>query len=487
MYDLIVVGGGSGGLTATMVARKLGARVLLVDKKALGGDCLFTGCVPSKTLIRTAALAHQMRHADRWGLAPSPPVVDGKRVMQRVRDVIAHIAAHEEALFPLRSAPPATPDGPSDHVRSLGADVRIGAPRFVAPDALELDGERLPLGACILATGSRPKLPPVDGLSEVAPLTNETIFDIDAIPPSLIVLGGGPIGCELGQAMARLGARVTIVQSADRLLEKEEPECSTEVRARLEAEGVVVHTAMQARRARRDGGEIVIACAQSGAPVELRAAAVLVATGRAPNLEGLGLREAGIDHDESRLIVDEELRTTNARVFGVGDVIARFNFTHMAGYEAVIAARNALLPLASKADWRVVPWCTFTAPEVARVGMTEAEARRQSDAVTVLRSRFGEVDRALCDGESEGFCKLVAIRGRLVGAHIVGPHAGELIHPCVLALKEKLAISSLASMTWVYPTLSEAVRKAAQARYDELLESKSVRTAVRLLRAIKSV
>ena len=470
MFDLIVIGGGSGGLTATAVARKLGARVLLVDKKALGGDCLFTGCVPSKTLIRTAALAHQMRHADRWGLAATPPLIDGARVMQRVRDVIAHIGAHEDSI---------------EHFQALGADVRIGRVAFVAPDTLLLDDERLAVRACILATGSRPHTAPIEGLEEVGYLTNESIFELKSIPSSLLVLGGGPIGCELGQAMARLGARVTIAHSGDRLLPKEDPDCSTELRARLEAEGIVVHTALRAGRAWRDDADKVVGCTQSGASVELRAAEILVATGRAPNIEALGLAEAGIDHDAKRVLVDDELRTTNPRVFAVGDLTGRFPFTHMAGYEAATATRNAILPLASKARYCVVPWTTFTAPEVARVGLTEAEARRESDKVTVARSRFADVDRALTEGEPDGFVKLIAIGDKLVGAHIVGPHAGELIHPCVLAMQRGLGLSALASMTWVYPTLGEAVRKAAQTRYDRLLARPMVSRLVALARRLK--
>jgi pyruvate/2-oxoglutarate dehydrogenase complex dihydrolipoamide dehydrogenase (E3) component len=468
-YDLIVIGGGSGGLTATQVARRLGARVLLIEKRALGGDCLFTGCVPSKTLIRTAQVAHLQRTAARYGLTASDQPIDGKRVMARVREVIAQIAKHDSI----------------EHFTQLGAEVRIGAPQFVAADAVELDGQRLTARAFILATGSHPAAPPVDGLAETGFLTNETVFELEAIPRTLAILGGGAIGLELGQAFQRLGAKVTLVEALDRVLPKEDAECSTEIRARLEAEGVTIHTATRVARVSREGERKRLTCTQGGSPLTLDADEILVAAGRAPNLSGLGLERAGIDFDKRRVIVDDELRTTNPRVFAVGDITDRFPFTHTAGYEGAIAVRNALLPLASKADYRVIPWTTFTHPEVARVGVTEEEARKHDGAVTVLRARYTDIDRAHTDGEEPGFAKLIAVRGKIVGAHIVGAHAGELIHTPALAMKEGLKVSALASMSWVYPTLSEVVRKAAQTHYEDMLDSGTAKKVVGLLRRLK--
>ena len=302
----------------------------------------------------------------------------------------------------------------------------------------------------------------------------------------MVVIGGGAIGLELSQALQRLGAKITIVDHEDRLLHKEEPDCSTEIRARLEAEGIVIHSATKIARITREGDRKVVHGTQAGSPVTIAADELLVATGRAPNLDGLELRAAGIDADAHRILVDDELRTTNPRVFAVGDVAGNYYFTHTAAYEGAVAVRNALLPLASKIDYRAIPWTTFTDPEVARVGLTEAEARaKDDDEVTVVKARMDSVDRAITDGEEAGFVKLVAIRGRLVGAHIVAAHAGELIHPAVLAIREKMKIGTLAGMSWVYPTLSEGVRKAAQSTYETFLARRPVRAAVGLLMRLK--
>lgn len=470
-YDLIVIGGGSGGLVATMTARKLGATVLLLDKKALGGDCLFAGCVPSKTLIRSAEVAHLARTAARYGLEPCAPPVDGARVMAHVKEVIARIGEGESI----------------EHFERLGATVRIGAPRFVSPTEIELAGGRYRARAFIIATGSRAAVPELEGLAEAGYLTNETVFDIERVPESLAVLGGGPVGCELGQALGRLGAKVTIVQKAERLLPKEEPECSSAVRQSLESEGVAVHTATEVRRVRAGTGGRRLECERSGARFEVVAEHILVAAGRRPNIEGLGLDQAGIEYDRRAISVDEELRTTNPRVFAVGDVNGLFPFTHMAGYQAVIAVRNALLPLASRADYRVVPWTTFTAPEVARVGQTEAEARASGgSAVKVHRARIADVDRAHTEGEESGFVKLVEVGGHLAGAHIVGARAGDIIHVAVLAMKRRLGAAALAKMIYVYPTLSEAVQRAALGRYDDLLSSPRTLRVLGWLRALKA-
>jgi pyruvate/2-oxoglutarate dehydrogenase complex dihydrolipoamide dehydrogenase (E3) component len=469
-FDLIVIGGGSAGLTATQAACKLGAKVLLIDKHALGGDCLFTGCVPSKTLIRAAEVAHEMRHAGRFGLAPVEPVVDGAKVFAHVKSVIAHIGSHEDS---------------PERYRGLGADVRFGTAKFVSPTELELDGKKLTARAFLIATGSRAAVPPVEGLAEAGFMTHESVFELTAIPASLAVIGGGPIGCELGQALARLGCRVTIVEQAARILEKEDIECSTEVRTRLEAEGIVMHTGVTLTRVEHSAGVKRLHGTQGGSPIHVEAAEILVATGRRPNVEELGLAAAGIDHDARRIQVDAELRTTNGRVFAAGDVAGNYYFTHMAGYEGVIAMRNALLPLASRVDYRVVPWTTFTRPEVARVGDTEDEARKSGEPVEVYRCRFAEVDRALTDVTPEGFAKIVSVRGRIAGVHIVGAHAGELIHPAVLSMREGLKVDALASMNWVYPTLSEVLRKAAQSKWDKLLDRGGVKKVVGLLRGLK--
>jgi pyruvate/2-oxoglutarate dehydrogenase complex dihydrolipoamide dehydrogenase (E3) component len=480
-YDLIVIGGGSAGLTATAAAARLGARVLLIEKKALGGDCLYTGCVPSKTLIRTARLAHEMRHAARLGLADAAPAVDGARVMARVREAIARIERQ---------------DSPA-RFEAMGAEVKIGAPRFLDRDRLELGGTTLGARAFVLATGSRPSLPPIPGLADAGCLTNESVFTLSAIPKSLAVIGGGAVGLELGQALARLGARVSILEAEGRLLPKEDAECSMEMARRLEAEGLAIHTATTVHEVRRVGRPSGTGSpAAQGSPgkrkllrcdkiQDIEVDEILVAVGRAPNVEGLGLDAAGVEHDRKRVSVDQHLRTSNPKVFAVGDVIGHLQFTHTAGYEAALAVRNALFPFGTRPDYRAIPWAIFTDPELARVGMTEEEARASNNEVEVFRANFSEVDRAITDGHESGFAKLLVVDGKLVGAHILGPHAGELIHVPALAMRRGLGVSTLASMSWVYPTLSEVVRKASQSRYEQLLESRGARRVASALMRLK--
>lgn len=461
VYDLVVIGGGSGGLVAAAGAAHLGARVALVEKKALGGDCLFTGCVPSKTLIASARLAADVRRAQDFGFAPTALQFDGEgfaSVTARVQRVIRTVGE--------RDAP--------EVFRALGIDVIFGAPRFLSPRQIEIvsgqEGEPSARVAsakrfCI-ATGSRPAVPPVEGLMEAGFITNEEVFNLRRLPASLIVLGGGPVGLELGQSFARFGSEVTVVEMGDRLLSKEDEESSAAIEGVLRAEGLKVLLKAKAVHAGQADGLKTLTVEVEGTERELRAEEILVATGRRPNVEGLNLGAAGVKYDGERIFTDEHLRTSAPHIFAAGDVTGHFPFTHVAAYEASVVVRNALFfrPLLQKTDFRVVPWTTFTDPEIARVGMTEEEARREygKDGVKIYRTEFADNDRAQAEGETRGFVKLVCAGRRLeiVGAHIVGRHAGEIIHEVVLAMKKRLPVTALGRLTHVYPTLTQVNQKA---------------------------
>jgi pyruvate/2-oxoglutarate dehydrogenase complex dihydrolipoamide dehydrogenase (E3) component len=457
-YDFVVIGGGSAGLVAAVGAAQLGARTLLVEKRALGGDCLFTGCVPSKALIASARYAAQTKRAAEYGFAPQ----SWKFLDESFASVTRRVARVIEAVGE-RDAP--------EVFERWGVRVLFGAPRFLSPREIEIvpaDGSgarRVRAKRFCVSTGSRPAVPPVEGLREAGFVTNEEVFQLTELPRRLVVIGGGPIGLELGQAFARFGSRVTVAQRPARLLPREEEEVSVFVERVMRAEGLEVLTGAMASSARREGGEKVLTVRREGREIGLRADEILVAAGRRPNVEGLGLEAAGVEHDGRRIKTDDYLRTTARGVFAAGDVTGRHLFTHMAAYEASVVVRNALFfrPLRQKADYRVVPWTTFTEPEVARAGMTEREARElYGGGVRVYRSEFAENDRAQAEGETRGFAKFVCAgrREEVVGASIVGPHAGELIHEVVLAMKLRLGLPALGSLVHVYPTLTQVNQKA---------------------------
>lgn len=454
-YDFVVIGGGSAGLVAAAGAAQLGARTLLAERRALGGDCLYTGCVPSKALIASARFAARSGRGAEFGFEP--------RAWRFRDDSFASVTARVARVV----GTVAERDAP-EVFRALGVEVCFGEPRFVSPGELEIkvEGGRRVVRArrfCV-STGSRPAPPPVEGLAEAGFLTNEEVFGLERLPRSLLVLGGGPVGLELGQSFARFGSRVTVVEVLERLLPKEDEEVSAFVEGVMRAEGLQVLTGARVVRARSEGGEKVLTVEHGGRVSELRAEEILVAAGRRPNVEGLNLEAAGVEYDARGVRTDAYLRTTARRVYAAGDVTGHFPFTHMAAYEASVVVRNALFfwPLTQRVDFRVVPWATYTDPEVARVGLTEREARGRHARVRVYRSEFADNDRAQAEGEARGFAKLVCAgrRERIAGATIVGPHAGELIHEVVLAMKMKLGVTALGALTHVYPTLTQVNQKA---------------------------
>lgn len=454
-YDLCVIGGGAAGLVAAAGGALLGAKVVLVEKHRLGGDCLYTGCVPSKALLESARVAHLQRNAGRFGLAPCTLPVQLARVMARVKAVIRAIEPH---------------DSP-ERFRAMGVEVVFGAGRFVDTRTFRVNGRALTARRFVLATGSRPALPPVPGLDMVPYLTNETVFDLAEPVEHLLVLGAGPIGLEMAQAFRRLGSRVTVVEATDRALAREDRELAELLVQRLATEGVEFAFRVKVTGAQRAASGVRLALQDAdGGTRMLEASHLLVATGRRANVEGLGLEAAGVRLADGRVWTDVRQRTSNKRIFACGDVAGPYPFTHMAEHQAGVALRNALFPLLAKAETRVVPWCTFTDPELARVGLSEDEAQTQGVRHRVYRFPFTDIDRAQTAGDTAGLAKLVtAPNGRLLGATILGPNAGELIHEFVLAMAHNLKVADIPRAIHIYPTLAQICRRAADQAMKERL------------------
>jgi pyruvate/2-oxoglutarate dehydrogenase complex dihydrolipoamide dehydrogenase (E3) component len=440
-YDLVVVGAGSAGLTAAGFARGLGARVVLVERDRTGGDCTWTGCVPSKTLLKTAKVAHYMRSADRYGLMPVEPEVDLQTVMAHVRNVIAETYREE------------TPQA----LRAKGIHVILGQGRFVDPYRLVVGDTTLRARNVVLATGAHPLTPPIQGLEAVDYRTYETIWDLEALPQHLLVVGGGPIGSEMSQAFRRLGARVTLIQSAGRILPRDEPQASHVMSQVFASEGIDLRYNTKAEEVWQDEDGIHLLAGGE----EVVGDALLVAVGRRPNVAGLDLEKAGVVYDAQGIRVDDKLRTSQPHIYAAGDCIGGYQFTHYAGWQAAIAVRNALLPLASTGVRETVPWTTFTDPEVARAGLTEEQAReRFGDAVEILEWPMTKVDRPRAEVDTEGFVKLVHRGGKVLGVTILSQRAGELIQEWIYALEYGVKLRDVATAVHVYPTFSRANAKA---------------------------
>ncbi len=469
--DICVIGAGSGGLSVAAGAVQMGARVVLVEKGLMGGDCLNYGCVPSKSLIAAGHAAQTLRDAGRFGIAAGEPAVDPLALREHVRHVVASIAPNDSV----------------ERFQGLGVRVVKAAARFTGPDTLEAGALTVRARRFVIATGSRPGAPPIPGLEEVPYLTNETIFELAERPEHLIVVGGGPIGCELAQAHRRLGARVTVLE-AFTILGKDDPELTAVVKARLEREGVVLREGVSIARVERgdarDGASagFRLRLGEDGAEV-VEGSHLLVAAGRRPNVEPLNLEAAGVAYTAKGVTVDDGLRTSNRRIFAVGDVAGGLQFTHAAGYHAGIVIRRALFRLPARVRNHVVPWVTYTDPELAHVGLTEAQAReREGEKIETLRWPFAENDRAQAERETEGLIKVVVDRrGRVLGATIAGPRAGELLAPWVLAVDQGMKIGRLAGLVLPYPTLSEVSKRVAGSYFTPRLFSERTRTIVRWL------
>ncbi len=456
-YDLTILGGGSGGLTAARLAASLGARVLLVDKERLGGDCLYTGCVPSKSLIYVAQVVRQARAAARLGLTLANVDVDMVQVVNYIQRVIAQVYEAEQ-------------------VYTRDVTVKFGAVSFQSPTILTLNAEQITSRATIIATGSRPASPQIEGLAEVGYLTNEDVFQLLHLPESLLIVGGGPVGVELGQALARLGVQVTIVQGPEHILPREDPDVSKALADVFRAEGIKLLTQSRVLKAEQVGRKKRVTVKQDERLVTLETDEILLATGRQPAIAGLNLDAAGIVHTTRGIKVNDYLQTSTANIFALGDVIGGYLFTHIAAYQAGIAARNALLPMAKKkVDYRVLPWCTFTDPEVARVGLTYSEAQQHHRQVRVVTLPWADIDRAQTENAPAGFLKLVLAgkKEQIVGAHMIGLHAGELLGEIALAMQQHLGISAILATIHPYPTFHTGLQQAV---FEAYLSSKEART-----------
>lgn len=460
--DILVLGAGSGGLSVAAGAVQMGARVVLLEGAEMGGDCLNHGCVPSKALIAAGKAAHGMRHAAAFGIANAEPQVDYAAAMGHVRGVI-------ETIAPVDS---------QGRFGGLGVRVIRHYGRFVSDRAVEAGPFRITARRIVIATGSSPAVPPIPGLESVPYLTNESLWDLRARPDHLLIIGGGPIGIEMAQAHRRLGSRVTVLEGA-RALGREDPEAAAVVLAQLRAEGVEIVEGARVERVSAEGGvRVTVEGGQCFTGSHL-----LVAVGRRVNMDGLDLDKAGIETTRTGIRVDDSLKTTNRRVYAIGDAAGGMQFTHLAGYHAGIVVRSAVLGLPARAKTAHIPRTTYTAPELAQVGLTEAEARAEHGSrLTVARFDIGENDRAIAERRRAGFIKVMVVRGRPVGATIVGTQAGELIALWSLAIANGLKMSAISAMVAPYPTIAEVNKRAAGAYFSpKLFESDLVKRVVRLV------
>jgi len=470
-YDLVVIGAGTAGLVTAAGAAGLGAKVALIERHWMGGDCLNFGCVPSKAILRSSRVAAEIKAAGEFGIAvPDGVTTDFAQVMERMRRLRAGISVHDSA----------------ERFRSLGVDVFLGQARFVdGGQAIEVGDQQLRFKKAAICTGARAAFPDIPGFvkptvaffsekgrpfsekkatdNSTVPgiLTNETLFNLTELPRRLAVIGGGPIGCEMAQCFARLGSHVTIYENSERVLAKDDPDASSIVMAAFRREGIDVRTNTRIEFVQKDASATNIASRHGANERSDAFDAVLVATGRAPNVEGLELEVAGIAYDIQGVTVDDRLRTTNPRVFAAGDICSRYKFTHAADFLARIVIQNALFWGRAKASQLIIPWCTYTSPEVAHVGLLPSHAKAQGIAIDTFTQPLDTVDRAILDGETEGFVKVHVRQGtdQIVGATIVASHAGEMISEVTLAMRNGIGLRGFASTIHPYPTQADALRK----------------------------
>jgi pyruvate/2-oxoglutarate dehydrogenase complex dihydrolipoamide dehydrogenase (E3) component len=464
--DILIIGAGSGGLSVAAGAVQMGANVVLLEGHKMGGDCLNYGCVPSKALIATGKAAHSQQHADQYGVADAPGRVDYAAAKDHVADVIAQIA-------PVDSV---------ERFEGLGVKVIREYGRFISESEVQAGGHVITARRIVIATGSSPLVPPIDGLQDVPYETNETLFDLRDKPEHLLIIGGGPIGMEMAQAHVRMGCKVTVIEG-DKALNKDDPEAAQIVLHALKDEGVVIEEGAQAAQVRGAAGAIEVE-AEDGRV--FKGTHLLMAVGRKTNTERLDLEKAGVESDRNGVKVDDSLRTSNRRVYAIGDVAGGMQFTHVAGYHAGVIIRSMLFALPSKAKTAHIPWVTFCAPELAQVGLTEAQAREtHGDKVEIVRFHYNHNDRAIAERKTKGLIKVMVVKGRPVGASIVGHQAGELISLWALALANNLKMSQIAGMVAPYPTYGEINKRAAGAYFSpRLFESKVVKRVVGLVQRV---
>lgn len=450
-YNLVVIGGGTAGLIAAAGAAGLGARVALIERHLLGGDCLNVGCVPSKALIRAARALHDARGCAAFGVTNTAGLgFDFSVAMERMRRLRAEISAHDSARR---------------YRDELGVDLFIGEGSFVSRDCVEVAGQRLFFRKAAICTGARAAAPPIPGLATAGYLTNETVFNLTVLPPRLAVIGSGPVGCELAQAFARFGSNVTLIGHGPRILGREESAAAEILQTALLREGVELRLGVNILGVERRGEAKVLRLDGHGAEREVVADEILVGVGRAPNLEGLDLEKGGIRYDQTGVLVSDTLQTSNPRVYAAGDICFPYKFTHTADALARIVIANALFLGRQKSSALTIPWCTYTDPEIAHVGMDAQEAGARGLALTALTVPLAEIDRALLDGEEAGFARVYLQRGtdRILGATIVARHAGEMINEFSLAITNGLGLAAIARTIHPYPTQAEVIKRLGDA------------------------
>ena len=450
-YNLVVIGAGTAGLVTAAGAAGLGAKVALVEKSLLGGDCLNVGCVPSKAVIRSSRTAFDITESGHFGVrAAAPAQVDFPAVMERMRKLRADLSPHDSA----------------ERFAKLGVDVFLGEARFVGPDTIEVGGQTLRFKRAVIATGARATAPPVPGLAETGYLTNQTVFNLTECPPRLAVMGGGPIGCELAQAFQRLGSHVSLLHKNAHLLDREDTDAAALVQKAFIREGITLRLNARITRVERNGAAKLVWYELQGKEETLAVDEILAAAGRAPNVEGLNLETVGVQYEPGKgVLVNDRLQTTNSRIYAVGDVCLPWKFTHAADFSARIVIQNALFLGRKKASALTMPWCTYTDPEIAHVGLSERDARERGIEVDTYLREFKEVDRAVLDGEEDGFVKFHVRKGHdeILGATIVARHAGEMISEISVAMASRIGLGKLASVIHPYPTQAEALRQCGDA------------------------
>lgn len=458
-FDLTVIGGGAGGLNVASGAAQLGARVALIEKKKLGGDCLYYGCVPTKALIQSAKIASLMKRSKEFGLNDTNISFDFKNIMNHIRDVISKVGVHDD---PKR-------------FEDMGVQVFFGNGKFLDPYTFELDGEKINSRKFVIATGSRAVAIPIKGLENIKYLTSESALELDYLPKSIIILGAGPIGLEFAQVFARFGTKVTVLEKMGQILPREDKEVAATLKSILKEEGIKIYTHVEVDYVKQSDDlksvEVIARC--KGQQQTFQADVFMIAIGRAPNLEGLNLEAAGVKVEKRTIVVNSSLRTTARNIWACGDVIGHYLFTHVAEYQAGLVVANTLIPFVKrKTDYRAVPWVTYTDPELGRVGLTEDEARQKYKHVKVYRYDVKDLDRAVIEGEEKGIIKIVCTKnGQILGAHVLAPRGGEIVHEFVLAMQNILGVKSITNTIHVYPALAQAVRRTTNKYYAEKIFS----------------
>lgn len=450
-YNLVVIGAGTAGLVTAAGAAGLGAKVALIERDLMGGDCLNVGCVPSKALLRAARASADVRDAGRYGVEVPPGTkINFPAIMERMRRLRAEISPKDSVA----------------RFHSLGVDVFLGEGRFLGSDTIEADGKKLRFRKAVIATGARAAALPIPGLTDAGYLTNETVFSLTELPRRLAVIGAGPIGCEMAQAFARFGSQVSLLEVAPQILIREDRDAAARIQGALEQDGVSIFPGCNIRAVKNQGTEKLIIMEQNGVSRELHVDAILLGVGRAPNVEGLNLEAVGVEYDKKEGVkVNQRLQTMNPRIYAAGDICSAHKFTHMADALARIVIQNTLFLGRAKASALTVPWCTYTDPEIAHVGLYEKEAEEKGIPVQTFVQELHDVDRALLDGEVQGFVKVHVRKGsdKLLGATIVARHAGEMISELTVAMVGGLGLKTLATVIHPYPTQAEAIRKTADA------------------------